>query len=138
MPKQDGNNDYTERQMERAERYYRAKAKYYFPGRVSFFARQMGVNYGNITIRSQKTRWGSRSSSGTLSFNWRLMLAPKEVLDYVVVHELAHIRQMNHSSAFWQEVAKIMPDYQIHRRWLKEHGHELTRTEAVKRIYEEN
>lgn len=137
MSGQDDSHNYTKQQMERAEKYYRARAKYYFAKRVSFFAGQMGVSYGNITIRSQKTRWGSRSSSGTLSFNWRLMLAPKEVLDYVVVHELAHIKQMNHSSAFWQEVAKVMPDYQTHRCWLKEHGHELTRAAAVKRIYEE-
>ena len=127
-----------EYKINRAECYFRAKAKSYIPARVSYYARQMKVSYGKITIRDQKTRWGSRSSSGTLSFNWRLMLAPKEVLDYVVVHELAHIKQMNHSKAFWAEVEKITPDYKIYREWLKVHGNELTKEEAVRQIYRDN
>lgn len=92
----------------------------YIPGRVAYFAARMGVTYGRITIREQKTRWGSCSSKGNLNFNWKLMLMPGEVLDYVVVHELAHRREMNHSPAFWSVVEKELPDYQKRRRILKE------------------
>lgn len=85
-------------------------------------AAHMGVTYGRVTIRCQKSRWGSCSAQGNLNFNCLLALAPKEVLDYVVVHELAHRKQMNHSAAFWQEVAREKPDYQESLRWLKTHG----------------
>ncbi len=97
----------------------------YIPGRVAYYAKLMGVTYGRITIRNQKTRWGSCSSKGNLNFNCLLMKAPKEVLDYVVVHELAHRKEMNHSQRFWKEVEKICPDYKEHVRWLKENGHRL-------------
>lgn len=123
---------YSEKQIASAVRFFKAKAKSYIPKRVSIYATKMGVSYGKITIRDQKTRWGSRSSSGTLSFNWRLMLAPKEVLDYVVIHELCHIKQMNHSKAFWMEVENVMPDYKIYRDWLKENGKMLTNEAAAK------
>ena len=90
------------------------------PTRVEYFARIIGVTYGNITIRNQKTRWGSCSSKGNLNFNCLLMFAPPEVLDYVVVHELCHRKQMNHSKAFWAEVEKVFPDYKKSNKWLKE------------------
>lgn len=95
-------------------------ARAYIPGRVAYFAARMGVTYGRITIREQKTRWGSCSSKGNLNFNWKLMMMPKEVLDYVVVHELAHRKEMNHSKAFWAVVEKELPDYKERRRLLKE------------------
>lgn len=98
------------------------RALKYIPGRVAFFAEKVGVSYGRITIRNQKTRWGSCSSKGNLNFNCLLMLAPPEVLDYVVVHELCHRREMNHSKAFWAEVEKILPDYRTHVKWLKDEG----------------
>ena len=81
------------------------------PQRVAYYAEKMGVTYGRITIRNQKTRWGSCSSKGNLNFNCMLMLAPREVLDYVVIHELCHRKEMNHSKRFWKEVEKVMPDY---------------------------
>lgn len=90
--------------------------------RVRHFAKIIGVDYGRITIRHQKTRWGSCSGKGNLSFNCLLMLAPPEVLDYVVVHELCHRKEMNHSAAFWNEVETVLPDYRKQRRWLKEQG----------------
>ena len=90
------------------------------PERVEYFAKVIGVTYGKITIRNQKTRWGSCSSKGNLNFNCLLMLAPSEVLDYVVVHELCHRKQMNHSKAFWLEVEKLLPNYKEVRKWLKE------------------
>ena len=95
------------------------------PARVEYFARIIGVTYGNITIRNQKTRWGSCSSKGNLNFNCLLMLAPPEVLDYVVVHELCHRKQMNHSKAFWTEVEKVFPDYKESINWLKEGGSQI-------------
>ena len=95
------------------------------PARVEYFARVIGVTYGKINIRNQKTRWGSCSSKGNLNFNCLLMLAPPEVLDYVVVHELCHRKQMNHSKAFWSEVEKVLPDYKEARKWLKEDGSQM-------------
>ena len=80
----------------------------------------MGVDYGRITIREQKTRWGSCSSKGNLNFNWKLVLLAPELLDYVVVHELAHRREMNHSKNFWKIVEAELPDYREQRRRLKE------------------
>lgn len=98
------------------------KAKAVLPERVAYFARLLGVDYGRITIRHQKTRWGSCSAKGNLNFNCLLMLAPREVQDYVVVHELCHRKEMNHSEEFWKEVENILPDYKIRRKWLKEKG----------------
>lgn len=95
------------------------------PERVEYFAKVIGVTYGKITVRNQKTRWGSCSSKGNLNFNCLLMLAPPEVLDYVVVHELCHRKQMNHSKAFWLEVEKVLPDYKEVRKWLKEDGSQM-------------
>ena len=95
------------------------------PQRVAYFARQVGVTYGRITIRNQKTRWGSCSSKGNLNFNCLLMLAPTEILDYVVVHELCHRKEMNHSKAFWTEVEKVLPDYRQSVQWLKENGNQI-------------
>lgn len=98
------------------------KALDVIPKRVEHFAKIVGVTYGRITIRNQKTRWGSCSSKGNLNFNCLLMLAPPEILDYVVIHELCHRKQMNHSKAFWAEVEKVMPEYKNAVRWLKEEG----------------
>ena len=94
-------------------------------GRAAYFAPRIGVSYGRISIRHQKTKWGSCSSKGNLNFNCLLMLAPEEVRDYVVVHELCHRKQMNHSEAFWAEVERALPDYRDARKWLKTHGWEL-------------
>lgn len=90
--------------------------------KTAYYAKLMQVDYQRITIRDQKTRWGSCSSNGSLNFNWRLIMAPEPVLDYVVIHELAHRREMNHSPRFWQHVAAVMPDYQVHRNWLRQYG----------------
>lgn len=92
--------------------------------KTAFYAKKMGVTYGRITIREQKTRWGSCSSAGNLNFNWKLILMPEKVLDYVVIHELAHRKEMNHSPAFYQVVCQVMPDYQIYQKWLRDHGRE--------------
>ena len=107
------------------EKRYRDAAKDYIPKRVNYYHQFTGGTFQKITIRDQKTRWGSCSSKGTLSFSFRLMMAPPRVLDYVVVHELCHLTHMNHSKDFWNMVASILPDYKEHRKWLKENGHTL-------------
>ena len=93
--------------------------------RVRRFAPLVGVTYGRITIRAQKTRWGSCTGEGNLNFNCLLALAPPEIRDYVVIHELCHRKEMNHSLRFWEEVAKFCPDYRRHRQWLKRNGGSL-------------
>jgi len=98
------------------------QAKLLIPQRVAYYAPLVGVDYSRITIRRQHTRWGSCSSKGNLSFNCLLMLTPPEVLDGVVVHELCHRRQMNHSARFYAELARVYPAYPQCRRWLKENG----------------
>ena len=103
----------------------KAQAAEVIPERVSYFAGVVGVSYGRITIRCQKTRWGSCSSKGNLNFNCLLMLAPHEVLDSVVVHELCHLKEMNHSKAFYDEVLRAYPNYKQDHKWLKDHGVEL-------------
>lgn len=86
------------------------------------FGEEMEVDYAMVSIREQKTRWGSCSSKGNLNFNWKLILMPEEILDYVVVHELAHRKEMNHSPAFWSIVEQVLPDYKNRREWLKKNG----------------
>ena len=98
------------------------KALKIFPERTAFFAERMGVDYGRITVREQKTRWGSCSQKGNLNFNWKLVLMPQALLDYVVVHELAHRKEMNHSARFWAIVEQELPDYQKRRNELKKLG----------------
>lgn len=100
-------------------------AKELLPRQVALFAGQMGISYGRITVRSQKKRWGSCTASGNLNFNCLLMLMPPEVRDYVIIHELCHRIQMNHSPAFWAEVQKVLPDYPRCRQWLSDHGDAL-------------
>lgn len=96
------------------------KIKERFMERVQYYSSLMGVIYGRVTIRSQKTRWGSCSAKGNLNFNYQLYYLPPELLDYVVVHELAHRKYMDHSAAFWEEVGKYFPDYKECRKRLKE------------------
>ena len=97
-------------------------AKKWFSEKTACYAPLVGVTYGRITIRTQHTRWGSCSAKGNLNFNCLLMLAPEAVRDYVVVHELCHRKEMNHSKAFWAHVERVLPDYRIPRKWLKDNG----------------
>ena len=114
-----------QQQIQALEKRYRDAAKEYIPKRAAYYHQFTGGHYKKITIRDQKTRWGSCSGTGNLSFNFRLMLAPPRVLDYVVVHELCHLTHMNHSKDFWNMVERILPDYKEQRKWLKENGHTL-------------
>ena len=118
-------------QLKALEKRYRKAAAEYIPGRVAYFSQFTGGTYDKVVIRDQKTRWGSCSSNKTLSFNYRLMLAPPQILDYVVVHELCHLTHMNHSADFWALVESVLPDYRERRKWLKEHGSELTMTKHL-------
>lgn len=106
------------------------EAKAYIPACVDRYAKELGVHPGRITIRNQKTRWGSCSAKGNLNFNCLLMLTPPEVIDSVVVHELCHLFEMNHSNRFYNKVLSIFPDYHIHHDWLKEHGPEIMARES--------
>lgn len=108
------------------ERFLKSTAQVYVIKRTEQLAEKMNVTFKNITLREQSSRWGSCSSAGNLNFNWRLVHAEPNIIDYVIVHELAHRVHMDHSRSFWALVAKFDPEYQIHRGWLKRQGHALS------------
>lgn len=113
-----------------AEKQLREQARKVINLRAEYYAQELNVKYNRIAIRDTSSRWGSCSSLGNLNFSWRLILAPDYVLDYVVIHELCHLLEMNHSKAFWDHVASIQPSYKISRNWLKNHGQELMNYKA--------
>ncbi len=104
------------------EKWLKHRCSEYCLERLELLARKMGVEYRGVRFKQQKTCWGSCSSDKNLNFNWRLIHAPKEVIDYVIIHELAHTVHLNHSHAFWDLVAKYDPDHPFHRGWLKRFG----------------
>jgi predicted metal-dependent hydrolase len=106
--------------------WYKAQARQVIAPRVALFATQYGYPVARLRIGSARTRWGSCSSRGTLSFTWKLVMAPVPVIDYVILHELAHLEHPNHSRAFWERVAQLDPQFKEHRAWLKKHGAQLT------------
>jgi predicted metal-dependent hydrolase len=106
-------------------RWYRREARRIVEATVARHAQRLGVSHGPVAIRDPRTRWGSCSRRGALSFSWRLVLAPSEVLEYVVVHELCHVVEPNHSKAFWRLVDASRPGWQAEAAWLRTHGHEL-------------
>ncbi len=110
------------RAKELLEAWYRAYARTVFTQRVAYYAPLMNVRPGALRISGAKGRWGSCGAGGSINLVWRLVMAPIEVVDYVVVHELAHLKRRDHSAAFWQEVARILPAYQEQRRWLKQNA----------------
>ena len=105
--------------------FLKGEARRIVAPRAKLHAEALGRRVGRVTVRDTATRWGSCSSRGDLSFSWRLVLAPEEVLDYVVAHEAAHLVEMNHSERFWALVERLMPDYRRPRTWLKRHGAKL-------------
>ncbi|HSW90295.1 MAG TPA: SprT family zinc-dependent metalloprotease [Patescibacteria group bacterium] len=104
------------------EKWLKNRAIEYMLIRLPILAKKMDVTFRAVSFKKQSTRWGSCSSQKNLNFNWKLIHAPKEVIDYVLIHELAHLTHMNHSSAFWDRVAQFDPDYPHHRRWLHKYG----------------
>ena len=102
--------------------WYKQQARKVLTERVELFVSKHSFEIGRVRISSARTRWGSYSQKGTLSLTWRLVMAPLDVIDYVVVHELCHLREMNHSKAFWKHVEAILPDYKERRKWLKNYG----------------
>jgi predicted metal-dependent hydrolase len=116
----------TKESVEKAlTQFFKSTAEKYIVPRTHQLGKIMGISFRDITLRAQKTRWGSCSSQGNLNFNWRLVHCPPHVIDYVIIHELAHRKQMNHSSKFWDIVAKFDPEYLKHRGWLKRNGMDL-------------
>lgn len=114
-----------QRAEEEIKKYLSKLALERIRGALEVYAPTVGREYGRVTIREQKTRWGSCSSKKNLNFNWKLILAPEEALHYVVIHELCHLIHFNHSEKFWKEVESRMPEYDIWRKWLKANGREL-------------
>jgi predicted metal-dependent hydrolase len=114
------------RAMHYFSKWYRQQARQVFNDKVQFFAAQVAGKVGKIRLSSARTRWGSCSSRGTLSLTWRLIMAPVEIIDYVVIHELIHLEIKNHSSSFWKKVQDRVPDYKKRRAWLKDNGYLLT------------
>ncbi|MGE5654240.1 MAG: M48 family metallopeptidase [Bacillota bacterium] len=108
------------------ESWLKDLARQFLAERLAHHGLSMGVSPTRVTLRSQKTRWGSCSSQGCISLNWRLIMAPPAAIDYVLIHELAHLIEMNHSESFWKIVARHDPNYREHRRWLRENGSSLT------------
>lgn len=106
--------------------WYRQQARKLISERVKQHAKLLNLQYHSVMITSAETRWGSCSSDKHLNFNWKLIMAPLEVIDYVVCHELAHLKELNHSRMFWETVRKMFPLYRQYRTWLKRHGNELT------------
>ncbi len=111
-------------------KFFDAQARLHLPERVEYFAKQMAVKPTGLSFRRQKTRWGSCSSRGHLSLNWKLLFAPEAVIDYLVVHELAHLVHANHSKKFWDLVKIYDPEYLPHRRWLRDHQAETAYLDA--------
>lgn len=107
-------------------RWYREQAREIFTDKTAYFQRFVGKSAGEIRIKEQKSRWGSCSGKGNLNFNWKIIMAPDEIIDYLVVHELCHLLHMNHSKEFWSSVEAILPDYRDREKWLKKNGTLLT------------
>lgn len=103
------------------ECWYRWRAEEVINQKVEKLRSRLGVGYNRVTIRGQRTRWGSCSQRGNLSFNWKLVMLPEPVIDYVIIHELSHLKEMNHSRRFWDYVTRYCPDWHERKRWLKEH-----------------
>jgi predicted metal-dependent hydrolase len=118
---------------EAIERWYRRQARGEVARRLDAACARAGVGYSALTIRGQRTRWASCSASGAMSFNWRLLLAPPAVLDYVVEHEVCHLEVMDHSPRFWALLESRVPDWRVYSRWLRRYGSTLSLESSVLR-----
>jgi len=120
---QDGRSDAVRDTM---VKWYKNQAKGIINDRINLYADSLGVELAKIRIKEQKHRWGSCSGKGNLNFNWHLVMAPVDIVDYVIVHELCHLKRLDHSPVFWHLVEAVLPDYQMRRHWLKQYGPVLT------------
>ncbi|SHJ03505.1 M48 family metallopeptidase [Desulfosporosinus lacus] len=111
--------------MEALKLWYKAQARKILQDKLDEQAKRMQVSFQTFRLKEQKTRWGSCSSKGNLNLNWRIIMAPDPAMDYIVIHELAHLTHLNHSKQFWQRVAEFMPEYADWRKWFKDHGQNL-------------
>lgn len=111
-----------EYKRDQLEKWYRKEASIILTEKAEEFAEKLQVSYADIKIKDQKSRWGSCSSKGNLNFNWRIVMAPEPVCDYVVIHELCHLKYLDHSPRFWNLVERICPDYEQYKKWLKING----------------
>jgi predicted metal-dependent hydrolase len=107
------------------EKWYKEEARSIYLEKLDFWSKQMGVKYNQFRLKEQKTRWGSCSSLGNINLNWRAIMAPESVVDYLVIHELAHLKYMDHSLKFWEFVARFCPEHVNHRKWLRKNGNAL-------------
>lgn len=107
---------------EQLEKWYRKEALAVFTEKADVYAGCLKVSFNKIRIKDQKSRWGSCSSKGNLNFNWRILMAPEPVCDYVIIHELCHLIHMNHSADFWKQVESICPQYKQYKNWLRDHA----------------
>ena len=105
--------------------WLKAEARTHLAAASGHYSARVGQSYAKLALRDTRSRWGSCSTTGTLSYSWRLIMAPPQVLDYVAAHEVAHLVEMNHSPAFWRVVEDLMPDYDVPRRWLRTDGSAL-------------
>ncbi len=117
--------DAAEKGMSYFVSWYKKKAKQHFQQRVDFFSHELNLWAKSVKITSAEKRWGSCSAEDNLSFSYRLIMAPPDIIDYVIVHELTHIKEKNHSAAFWKLIEASMPEYKIHRRWLRDNHHKF-------------
>jgi predicted metal-dependent hydrolase len=122
LPLEPGPRSFAEQVRERMLAWYRGRAEEAFSARVAHFKGLLGVEPLRVRVKQQKHRWGSCSAKGALNFNWQLILAPAEILDYVVVHELCHLIALNHSPRFWEHVERVLPDFRERKRWLRQNG----------------
>ncbi len=126
LPRSISEEERQERIYQKLRWWYRKRAREVFTERLGHFAAIMNLKYNRLRVKDQKTRWGSCSRKGNINLNWRLILAPSSVIDYVIIHELLHLKHMNHSADFWKDLAGFLPDYKLQRNWLKENGKKLT------------
>ncbi|KJS20724.1 MAG: hypothetical protein VR72_13155 [Clostridiaceae bacterium BRH_c20a] len=110
---------------EELSKWYKNQAHQVYQEKLEHYSKIMGLKYNQLRIKNQATRWGSCSSKSNLNLNWRVIMAPEDVIDYLIIHELAHLKFMNHSQQFWQLVASFKPDYEVWRKWLKDNGRTL-------------
>lgn len=106
--------------------WYKNEAKRVFKYKLDYYSQVMDLEYNRLRVKNQRTRWGSCSSKKNINLNWKILLAPNDVIDYIIIHELTHMKYMNHSQEFWQSVARYIPEYTSQKRWLKENGKNLS------------